>query len=293
MTKPRIALVIGIICISIFPILVKLKLSPPIISAFYRMAIAAVVLVPFSLISGKFKIPPVKLLILTIVCGTIFALDVTLWNIAIQKSTATQATLLTNLSPVWVGVGAFFFLRNKPTRNFWIGTVIAILGMIVLVGFHFFVNLDFDLAFIFAILSGVFYAVYMLVSKFVLYDVEVIPFITLSTLTSAIVLGITSYFINEPFSGFGEMGWLSLIIQGLVCQLAAWLLLGYATKHMRATRVSVSLLGQAVLTTIFAWMFINEEVTLQMIVGGIILLFGIGVSFYSKKIGYNELFKKS
>jgi drug/metabolite transporter (DMT)-like permease len=284
MTKPRIALVIGIICISIFPILVKLKLSPAIVSAFYRMVIAAAVLVPFTFLSGKFKIPSVKLLFLTMLCGAIFALDVAVWNISIQESTATQATLLTNLSPVWVGIGAFFFLKNKPTRNFWIGTVIAIFGMITLVGFHFFVNLDFNLAFVFAILSGVFYAIYMLVSKFVLYDVEVLPFITLSTLTSAVFLGILSYFMNEPFTGFGEMGWISLIIQGLVCQLAAWLLLGYATKHMRATRVSVSLLGQAVLTTIFAWMFINEEVTLQMIVGGIILLFGIRVTFYSKKI---------
>ena len=284
MTKPRIALVIGIICISIFPILVKLKLSPPVISAFYRMAIAAAVLVPFTLISGKLKIPSLKLLILTMVCGGIFALDVTVWNIAIQESTATQATLLTNLSPVWVGVGAFLFLKNKPTRNFWIGTVIAIFGMITLVGFHFFVNLDFNLAFIFAILSGVFYAVYMLVSKYVLYDVEVLPFITVSTLTSAVFLGILSFIMNEPFTGFSQMGWLSLLVQGLVCQLAAWLLLGYATKHMRATRVSVSLLGQAVLTTIFAWMFINEEVTLQMILGGVILLFGIWVTFYGKKI---------
>lgn len=284
MTKPRIALVIGIICISIFPILVKLKLSPPIISAFYRMAIASAVLVPFALISGKFKIPSLNLLILTTVCGSLFALDVTVWNIAIQESTATQATLLTNLSPVWVGIGAFFFLKNKPTRNFWIGTLVAIFGMITLVGFHFFVNLDFTLAFIFAILSGIFYAIYMLVSKFVLYDVEVVPFITLSTLTSAIFLGILSYFMNEPFTGFSEMGWLTLLIQGLVCQLTAWLLLGYATKHMRATRVSVSLLGQAILTTLFAWMFINEEVTIQMIVGGIILLFGIRITFYTKKI---------
>lgn len=124
----------------------------------------------------------------------------------------------------------------------------------------------------------------MLVSKFVLYDMEVVSFITLSTLTSAIVLGLVSYFMNEPFTGFSETGWFSLIIQGLVCQLAAWLLIGYATKHMRATRVSVSLLGQAVLTTIFAWMFVNEEVTFQMIVGGIILLFVIWVTFYSKKI---------
>ena len=248
------------------------------------MAIAAAVLVPFAIFSGKLRVPNLRLLLLTILCGFIFALDVTVWNIAIQESTATQATLLTNLSPVWVGIGAFFFLKNKPTINFWIGTLVAIFGMITLVGFHFFFNLDFNLAFIFAILSGVFYAVYMLVSKFVLYDMQVLPFITLSTLSSAIFLGILSFAMNEPFTGFTERGWLVLVVQGIVCQLLAWLLLGYATKHMRATRVSVSLLGQAVLTTLLAWLFINEEVTFQMLVGGVILLFGIRITFYDKRI---------
>ena len=290
MTKPRIALVIGIVCISIFPILVKLSLSPGVISAFYRMAIAAALLVPFTFLSGKLKIPSLKILLLTVLCGAIFAADVAVWNIAIQESTATQATLLTNLSPVWVGVGAFFFLKNKPTPNFWIGTAIAIFGMIMLVGFRFFVDLDFDLAFVFAILSGMFYAVYMLLSKHVLYKVEVLPFITISTLSSAVFLAILSYFIGQPFSGFSNMGWFVLVIQGLVCQLLAWLLLGYATKHMRATRVSVSLLGQAVLTTILAWLFIGEEVSLQMILGGIILLLGIRITFYDKKLWLKKSF---
>src|SRR5690554_1302171 len=112
MTKPRIALVLGIVCISIFPILVKLELAPPIISAFYRMAIAATILVPFAFFTGQLKVQSKKLLLLTVLCGFIFALDVAVWNIAIQQSTATQATLLTNLSPVWVGVGAFFFLKK-------------------------------------------------------------------------------------------------------------------------------------------------------------------------------------
>ena len=293
MTKPRIALVIGIVCISIFPILVKLSLSPGVISAFYRMAIAAALLVPFTILTGKLKIPSLKILFLTVLCGAIFAADVAVWNIAIQESTATQATLLTNLSPVWVGVGAFFFLRNKPTLNFWIGTAIAIFGMITLVGFRFFVELNFDLAFVFAILSGVFYAIYMLLSKDVLYKVEVLPFITISTLSSAVFLATLSCILGEPFSGFSNVGWFVLVVQGVVCQLLAWLLLGYATKHMRATRVSVSLLGQAVLTTILAWLFIGEEVNFQMIVGGIILLFGIRITFYSKKLGFNPLLKKS
>ncbi|SRX72463.1 DMT family transporter [Aequorivita antarctica] len=286
MTKPRIALVIGIICISIFPILVKLSLSPGVISAFYRMAIAAALLVPFTFLTGKMKIPSRKIFLLTVLCGAIFAGDVAVWNIAIQESTATQATLLTNLSPVWVGVGAFFFLKNKPTFNFWIGTAIAIFGMITLVGFRFFLELDFDLAFVFAILSGVFYAIYMLLSKYVLYEVEVLPFITISTLSSAFFLAILSCGLDQPFTGFSNMGWFVLVVQGVVCQLMAWLLLGYATKHMRATRVSVSLLGQAVLTTILAWLFIGEEVSFQMIVGGIVLLFGIRITFYNKPIPF-------
>src|SRR5690554_3021941 len=193
MTKPRIALVIGIICIFIFPILVKLKLAPPIVSAFYRMAIAATVLVPFALISGKYRIPSLKMFWLTVICGGLFALDVTVWNIAIQESTATQATLLTNLSPIWVGIGAFFFLKDKPKRNFWIGTTFAILGMIMLVGFQTFLRLNFNLAFGFAILSGMLYAVYMLVSKNILSEMDVWNFMTISLLSSTVTLAILSF----------------------------------------------------------------------------------------------------
>src|SRR5699024_8384101 len=158
MTKPRIALVVGIICIAIFPVLVKLKLEPPVVSGFYRMAVAAVLLLPYSLFSGKLKIPSGKLLMLSALCGLIFAMDVAVWNIAIQESTATQASLLTNLSPVWVGIGMFLFFPNKPKKNFWFGTIIALMGMIVLIGTDFILSLSFDRAFIFAILSGILYA---------------------------------------------------------------------------------------------------------------------------------------
>jgi len=291
MKKARIALVVGIICISIFPVLVKLSLTPGVISAFYRMAIASALLLPYALITKQLKIPSTKVLLLGIVCGVVFGLDVAVWNVAIQESTATQASLLTNLSPVWVGIGAFFFLKNKPKKNFWIGTVVAVLGMVTLVGFHFFINLNFDLAFIFGILSGMLYAVYMLVSKFILHEFNVVSFMSISLLASAIALGIISYAIGEPFSGFSNMGWFVLLIQGVICQLAAWLLISFATKRMRATLVSVSLLGQGILASILAWLFVDETINLQMVIGGLILLLGIRITFYNKEINFkNRLF---
>jgi drug/metabolite transporter (DMT)-like permease len=78
-----------------------------------------------------------KHLLLAVVCGVLFASDVAVWNIAIQESSATQASLLTNLSPLWVGIISYVFLNIKPATNFWIGTTVALFGMAMLVGFNF------------------------------------------------------------------------------------------------------------------------------------------------------------
>ncbi|MDL5513590.1 DMT family transporter [Arenibacter sp. M-2] len=283
-TKPRIALIIGIVCISIFPVLVKLNYTPGLISAFYRMAIALSIILPYVLFTKQLKIPDLRTLLLTIICGICFGSDVAVWNIAIQESTATQASFLTNLSPVWVGIGTFFFLKPKPSINFWIGTVIALLGMITLVGFKFFAQFSFDIGFSFGLLSGVFYAIYILISKEVLTKTSIVNFMTLSLISSSLFLGILSYALDEPFTGFSTIGWFVLFIQGLVCQLLAWLSISYSTQHMRATRVSLSLLAQAILAAILAWIFLNELITLQMILGGIILLLGIRITFYDKPL---------
>ena len=290
--KPKLALAIGIICISVFPILVKLQLTGGLISAFYRMAIAGALLLPYVIVTKKFKLPRASILILAVLCGLLFASDVAVWNISIQESSATQASLLTNLSPVWVGIASFLFLKNKPATNFWIGTVIAVFGMITLVGFEFFLNLDFNAAFLLAILSGVLYAIYMLVSKNVLSEMDVLSFMMVTLITSTLFLGVVCLALNEPFSGFSNAGWLVLFIQGIVCQLIAWLLISYATQNMRATRVSLSLLGQAVLATILAWLLLDEKITFQMIVGGLILLLGIRITFYSKTISVKKLLNK-
>jgi len=292
LTKPRLALICGILCISIFPILVKLKLAPGLISAFYRMFFAVILLLPYVLITKNFKLPKKKFLLLAVLCGVLFSSDVAVWNIAIQDSSATQASLLTNLSPLWVGIGSFFFLKVRPATNFWIGTVVSLFGMVTLVGFSFFMELNFDQAFLFAVLSGILYSIYLLVSKNVLSEIDVLSFMTISLIASSIYLGILCYLLNEPFTGFSDTGWFILVLQAVICQLCAWLSVSYATQHMRATRVSLSLLSQAVITSILALLFLEEQITLQMIIGGIILLFGIRITFYDKTLSLKTFFSK-
>lgn len=287
--KPKLALALGILCISIFPILVRLQLTTGLISAFYRMFIAAVLLLPYVIITRKFKLPKTKIVFLAAVSGIVFATDIAIWNIAIQKSSATQATLLANLSPVWVGIGSFLFLKNKPSTNFWIGTAIALMGMVTLVGFETFAQLNFDLAFVFALLSGMLYATYILISKSILSRVDVLSFMSIVLVSSSLFLGLICGITAEPFSGFSNTAWLVLFIQGAVCQLTAWLLISYSTQHLQATRVSLSLLGQAVLATFLAWLFLDEKMSWFRIIGAVFLLLGIRITFYNKPIGFKNL----
>ncbi len=279
MQREKLALVTGILGISVFPILVKMGYTSGLVSAFYRMFFAFIILLPIVLFTKAFRWPSLKFIFLALLCGALFGADVAVWNIAIEESTATQATLLTNLSPIWVGIGAFLFLADKPRTNFWVGTVVALLGMVTIVGFKFILNLEFDRAFLFGILSGVFYSIYFLVSKRVLDHMYITSFMLINLAASSVFLGILNLIAQENLINHSAQAWFVLLTQAVVCQLIAWLALNYAVSKMRATRVSLALLGQAVLTAFLAWLLLNEPISFQMLIGSLILLSGIAITF--------------
>jgi hypothetical protein len=63
----------------------------------------------------------------------------------------------------------------------------------------------------------------------------------------------------KPFFGFSDAGWFVLLIQADM-SIDSWHRMDYATQHANH-QVSLSLLGQAVLTSVLAWFF-DEKITL-------------------------------
>lgn len=281
--NPRVSLLIGLVSISIFPVLVKWAPVSGITSAFYRMLFGFLFLLPGMLYTQKFNWPAKNLWLPIVLCGIIFATDIAVWNLSIHYSNATQATLLTNLAPAWVGVGSFFFLNNKPKASFWIGTLIAVAGMVVLIGPAAFFEMRLDKGFALALLSGMLYASYMLISKPILNRLNIGSFMTISMAVSSVFLLIVCLIFGEPLWNFTPAIWTVFAVQGLICQLIGWLAISYAVQKMDAQRVSLSLLSQAVVTGLLAWVFIDEKITWQMILGGVIILTGIAITFQKSR----------
>ncbi len=281
--NPRLSLLIGIICISFSPIFVRLGDASPLVSAFYRIFFAWVVLAPYAIIGKKLKIARRDLLI-ALLGGVIFAGDIAVWNMSLMKISATISTLVANLAPVWVGLLSYLILRKKSGRNFWIGTAVAIVGMITLVGFNKIVQLQFNIGFVYALIASFFYAVYIMITKGVLRNISTVTFMFYNMLGASIFMLAVCSFRHDNLIQFSTPTWFCLIGVGLICQLAGWITINYAINHLETTKVSIALLSQTVIAGFWAMLFLGEKLEFNEIIGSVIVLAGIAITFFRKRI---------
>ncbi|HRZ97871.1 MAG TPA: DMT family transporter, partial [Paludibacter sp.] len=204
------------------------------------------------------------------------------WNTSIMLSKASVSTLLANLAPVWVGFGGLLIFKEKPSKIFWIGTVIALFGVTVIIGFDQITFSGMNTGNMLAILASVFYGSYLLTVRKGRNTLDTISFTAISMITSTIVLGFICLFTSTPLWGFGSVTWLSLIGLGLVPQLLGWLAINQALGHIHPTIASVTLLSQTVFTALFSVPLLGELLTPFEIGGAFIVLTGIFMVNYRR-----------
>jgi drug/metabolite transporter (DMT)-like permease len=209
------------------------------------------------------------------ICGFIFACDIAMWNVSIMLSKAAISTLLANLAPVWVGLGAIIFLKEKPKRIFWIGTGIALIGVVIIVGVDKIYESKLSLGHFLAIGASVFYAIYLLITRKGRSSLDTVTFTAISMLVSSAVLFLICIIAKTPLTGFSVHSWLSLIGLGLISQLGGWLAINYALGYMKSTIASVSLLSQSVFTALLSIPVLGEYLNWIEISGAFVVLFGV------------------
>jgi len=276
--NPRLSLAIGILCISFSPIFVKLAGVSPIGCAFYRVFFAWLCLLPYCIIKSKLKVNRRQLFI-AIAAGIVFASDVAVWNLSLLKISATVSTLIANLAPVWVGLLSFLIFRKSSGKLFWIGTAVAITGMVVLVGYEHILHLELNAGILLAILASLFYATYIMITKNIMAGIDVFTFMFYSMLSASIFLLVVNSFMGSSILHFSLKVWLCFIGMGIICQLAGWLTINYSLRYLESTRVSIALLSQTVFAAVLAAVLLDEKLQLSEIIGSVIVLAGIAVTF--------------
>ena len=267
-------LLFGILCISWSAILVKIANISGFGSGFYRLLIGTIAIIPVWLYFKK-PITECRGVRIAVICGVLFACDIALWNSSIMLSKATISTLLANLAPVWVGIGALLFMKEKPSGIFWIGTVVSMIGVTIIIGFNQVMQANLNFGNVLAIIASMFYGAYLITVRKGRSSLDTFSFTTISMVASTVVLGLICLFTSTPLWGFSTTTWLALGTLGLVPQLLGWLAINQALGHIKPTAASVSMLSQTAFTAIFSVLVLGEILTFHEIGGAVVVLGGI------------------
>ncbi len=272
-----VALAIGVTAIGFTGIFVKLSGVTGDVSTFFRMMFAASLLViPLGVQIARGKIVLTKTILFWAgIAGFLFAIDITIYGQALTLTSAANATLLGNTAPIWVGLGAWLLLNEKLSPAFWPGLAVALIGVVVIVGADSLRGLGTNPGNLMALGGGFFYAIYQLLNRRARREMNVFTFLSVFTITAFLTMIGVATITGSPLTGhsMGTYGWLLLL--GVVSHIIGWLMLTYAFGNLPAAMVSVSMLGQPVVTTLAGIPILGEVPTKIQMIGMLITLGGI------------------
>jgi drug/metabolite transporter (DMT)-like permease len=276
--RPYLALAAGIACIGWSAIFVRWTDMPGPASAFYRMLIPVVVLAPTWFVRRGTTRVDRRAFVIIALGGLFFSLDLAFYNTAILRTTAANATLFGNYSPVVVGLLTWLIFRRKPSVSFWLGLLLALLGTGAIVWTDLRAHVGFGAGDVMALAAAAFFAVYLMVTEQVRSTISTLVFLRLAIVTSAVFLLLMNLGMGVSLRIPAGHSWLALLALGLITQLGGYMALTYAMGHLPATITSVSLLLQIPLTALLAALLLGEKLDSAQILGGVLVLAGVGLA---------------
>ncbi len=271
------ALILGGLAIGSSPIFVRLSEVGPVATAVWRVALALPILFLWyraERARGEAARPrnlaDCAALALP---GLFIAADLVAWHWALAITSVANATLLANLAPIFVTLGAFVLFRTPIRPVFAAGLAVAIAGVMVLKGGGFG---DGRLAGdALAALAAVFYGGYILaVGR--LRDRFSVATVMLWTSAVAAAATLPLALLMEPsFLPPTLYGWAVLLGLSWVSQVAGQSLITYALAWLPPAFSSLTLLIQPVAAAALAWIVLAEPLGPAQGLGGALVLAGI------------------
>jgi len=277
-------LALAIVAISVAAILVRLADAPGVVVAFWRMAIACVVVLPWTL--RALRRSPLNRANAwpTLAAGVLLGLHFATWISSLAYTTVAASVTLVSTVPLWVAVLGWLVLGRAPTLTVVLGVLTAVAGGAIIA----FGDLSgaagatapaplFGNAL--ALVGAVSMAGYLLLGRSAQrHGLSLQAYVGVAYTVAAVVLLPLPLVFGHAYLGYGvaSVGW--IVALALVPQLVGHTGINYAMKHLDPTKVATATLMEPIGAGVAAWLLFTELPAVLTVVGAVLVLLGVGLT---------------
>jgi len=215
-------------------------------------------------------------------CG--IAMYATLQNIAVQWTSASNATLIIASYPVITVLLESIIYKTKLNVLKIVGILIAIAGVVILSYTKAEARLKGELlGSLMLVAAGVVWAFYNFLTKKVVNHYPPITLLFYQTLFGTICLIPLVLFERGQGAAPTLLTFGMLLFLGVFCSVIAFLLYNLGLKALPASSVISMLNLVPIFGVFFSWLLLGETVTLRKVIGGAIVILGVMLSIRQKQ----------
>ena len=273
----------GVFALSASAIFVKLAEAPSSVIAFYRLLLAALVLLPFLLGSSARRKEVLQIRRKQwgqiAAAGIFLALHYVLWFESLRFTSTASSTVLVCLQPLFSLLLERVLLKKRPRPLALVGCMVALCGSFV-IGFRDFQISGMSLVGdVLALVAAAVIAMYFFVGQKVRQEVSAVTYSVLGYFTSAAVLLVYTLLVGESFVGYSGQTWRSFLGLAVICTIGGQFIFNLLLKKVPASAVTMSILGEPIGTCILAYLILHETIGLQQLAGIVVIFVGLTMFF--------------
>jgi drug/metabolite transporter (DMT)-like permease len=255
---------------------------PPMTLAFWRWAVALLIILPFSLghIVHQFDIIRRNLIILTVLA----ILSITNFSIfiymALKLSTATNTVLINSMIPIFIVMVSWLGFKERITLRQSIGIAISLAGLIFIIAngnLSTLISVRFSKGDLWTICAGISWALYSVLLRKCPIELNSLSF--LATLIIIGTLFISPFYIWEMSTGktmnISQASIGSIVYVALFASILGYIFWNKAIQIIGANKAGIFIHLMPVFSIILAIIFLDEKLRGYHIKGAILIFSGI------------------
>jgi drug/metabolite transporter (DMT)-like permease len=277
--SPWLTLSLAVVFVSFGAILVRLAAAPPLAVAFYRVAIASLILLPFAAGGARRSWPTLdrrrRLLLLS--AGFALALHFATWIASLSYTSVAASVLLVNTAPLFAILLSRVFLREKPSLVVQAATPVAFAGAALIAVGDGRGSPASLLGNGLAVAGAVTLAVYQVVGRGLRDALPLDAYVLGVWSVAACTLAGLARTSGVLLGGYPRRTWLVFVALAVVPTIGGHGLVNKSLRSLPAPTVGLFLLGEPVGASLLAFLVFGEVPGFWTLVGGSVVLAALGL----------------